>query len=79
MFGNYHEDLAWFSLEQGSLTRDKHVLQTFRGHHCVWVDLFCCLLLLQRTKLGFGKRGSHLQGTSLILTCWGREADKGGL
>ena len=50
---NIIRGLVWFSLEQRSPKRgNQHVFQIFRRCHCVGVDLLCCLLLLQRTKLG---------------------------
>lgn len=50
---NIIRGLVWFSLEQRSPKRgNQHVFQIFRGYHYVGVDLLCCLLLLQRTKLG---------------------------
>lgn len=46
----------------------------------MWADFFCCLLLLQRTKLGLKKkkRGGFLQGSLMILICWGRREGRGG-
>lgn len=65
---------TWLGLtwSKEALHGDQHVLQTFRGRHCVGVDLFCCLLLLQRMKLGFKKRGGLPEGSLLISICWGR-------